>query len=810
MPSATTTDVRAALQAAAAHLASLDGDRARDENGVGYSQADTSFGHRLAETDPSGWSRDATQAAWVMLSRYRGQLAKVDLDVSGLDAPYPDLADGDRDVKAVDWDGGSFVIRFGYDPLLVEAVKRLPGRAWNKDARVWTAGTGARTVIAGWADRHGFRLTDAAQAVVDAAPDDEELPPTGTVDKDGNLLTIRFEYDPAAVMAVKRVSGRQWDAERRLWTAPVEMVRDVRKLADEYGWQTTAAVDQLEDVDPRIRPTVSVTGGMFFLAFPYDRDIIGRAKELPGSEFARIGGQTGWVVPLTSGLEVFEFILATEAHIDGTAEEFLSDARAALDRIVESGAADADYEVANLGGTLRPFQRAGVAYMSRVRRGFIADEMGLGKTVQALALLEDTDAYPAVVVCPASLKLNWQREVEKWLPHRTVGIVTGEKRAAPQMVVPDVTIVGDSVVHAWQPHLRPKGVVVDESHRAKNPKARRTLAVVDLCYQARMDHGDDDVTVCLLSGTPVKNREVELVPQLHAVGRLDEFGGRKGVIKAAQDGTLNRRLRATCYVRRLKADVLTELPDKVWAPVEVEGDPKVMVEYRKAEADILAYLAAEAETAAREAGADDDAAARAAWERRMRASGAEHLAALGKLRQLAAKAKMAVVGEQVERFEQEGQKLVVFGVHRAVVGEVGAKYADGATVWGGQTTDERQAHVDRFQNDDDLHVIACSIEAGGVGLTLTAASDVLFVEQDWTPAGMDQAVDRCHRIGQQDSVTGWVLQIPDTIDVDMADLIAQKRQHVDAVTDGDERDKLAGGSIVGDLLVRMTERALNR
>src|SRR5206468_1748185 len=103
-----------------------------------------------------------------------------------------------------------------------------------------------------------------------------------------------------------------------------------------------------------------------------------------------------------------------------------------------------------LGGELRPFQRAGVRYALESRRLFIADEQGLGKTIEALALLEEDDAFPAVVICPASLKLNWQREIEHWLPHRSVEVVSGTSGALPQA---DIVVLNYEIVHAHRERL---------------------------------------------------------------------------------------------------------------------------------------------------------------------------------------------------------------------------------------------------------------------------------------------------------------------------------------------------------------------
>ena len=148
-----------------------------------------------------------------------------------------------------------------------------------------------------------------------------------------------------------------------------------------------------------------------------------------------------------------------------------------------SAATDAALEVPGLGGELKPFQRAGVRYLLEQRRAFLADEQGLGKTVEALATLEADGAYPAVVVCPASLKLNWMREIERWLPGRRRRCSTATGAAAGRRGGRD----GRQLRHRRRPARRrslalaPRAVVLDESHYCKNPGAKRTQAAQRLC-----------------------------------------------------------------------------------------------------------------------------------------------------------------------------------------------------------------------------------------------------------------------------------------------------------------------------------------
>ena len=450
--------------------------------------------------------------------------------------------------------------------------------------------------------------------------------------------------------------------------------------------------------------------------------------------------------------------------------------------------------LAGLGGELKPFQRAGVAYLLAQRRAFLADEQGLGKTIEALATLEADDAYPAIVVCPASLKLNWIREIERWLPGRTAQALagTGIKRcahgdttdvppvdASPAHIPPaDITVVNYDILAARGEALAamgPKAVVLDESHYCKNAAAKRTQAVARLAASV-----PNDGLVLALTGTPVMNRPPELISQLRIIGRLPDFGsgaqfGRR--FKGADAHMrLHWHLRSRCFVRRLKADVLPQLPAKTRTVVPVELDNEA--EYRLAETDVIAWLRSRP-LDLKELDAKIAAALRA-----------ERLVRLNALKLLAARGKLHAALAWIHDFCSSGERLVVFARHREVQRAVIERFPHALHILGEDSHAARDASVSAFQaaNDSANQLIVCSLEVAGQGLTLTQASNVAFLELDWTPAKHDQAEDRCHRIGQKDAVNAWYLLAAGTIDETMANLLERKRAVIGAVTDGREED----------------------
>lgn len=774
-------------------------DGAQSVDGQGFNGTDAPFGRQLASTPLEAWSLENQRAAWEILRKYSHQLETFGINYS--DIEEPENIGTSRHVNVIDSANGRYIIRFHYDADLVSSIKyNVKGARWNPTEKVWTAPLSSKEGVETLAQNWGFSWTDAGRNPEPVLHLTEEK--LGSVTVEHDELVIKFSYDADAVAAVRLLQGRRWDNDRKVWIAPSTEIKAVKQFAERFNLTVSPEALAIKEVEEITTFTVSCNGEDFILKFPYTPEVIEKVREIPSARYNHVGRV--WTMRVSEAPELLE-ALATipDVHVEENAVSFLEAGKAALALIESSRAHDAEIEIDGLNGELLPFQRAGVAYALRAKRTFIADEMGLGKTVQAIATLHASESFPALIVCPASLKMNWQREVKKWLPNRSVEILTG---TTSRTTTADVRIINYDILHAWaESFIDLKGLVLDESHYIKNATTRRAKAAIELS-----DRVDAEGTVLCLSGTPVLNNATELIPQLRVINRLKDFGGVKEFRRRYGYGAnlteLNRKLRSTCYVRRRKSEVLTELPPKRWSDIVVEGDATVMKEYREAEQNLVAYLAVKAREFALAEGATDMQAREAAWQAQMRAQAAEHLVAVTNLKKLAARAKMKAAEEWINDFLESGKKLVAFGWHRATVDMVADQFAHGVKVQGGMDDAARQASVDAFQTDEEQKVISCSIKAAGVGLTLTAASDVLFLEQGWTPADMEQAADRCHRIGQTDSVTAWTLLCADTIDEYISELIANKRALVDAATEGGDDIKQA--SVLGDLLVRLASRGL--
>lgn len=613
-------------------------------------------------------------------------------------------------------------------------------------------------------------------------------------------LVIRTQYDPELVAQIRQIPQRRWDPEQKAWYVSAKYSKEVQQLAQTFNIEYTVEEIPIEIIENGY-VRVDYQLETFHIYFDYDLVLLEKVRGIPRARYSPI--LRAWSAPKESAVEVLQFAEDVKALVEPSCDEILEEAKRDAEQVAASRATTSNFEVKGLRGELMPFQRAGVEYAVKAQRLFIADEMGLGKTVQALATIQALEAYPTLIVCPASLKINWKREAIKWLPEdKTVEVLRGRNTYRPTA---DVVIVNYDILEAWANKLqRFKSVVFDESHYCKNPKAKRTRAAIAIADRT-------SGPVLCLTGTPVLNNPTELTAQLRIIGRLKEFGGAMKFREQFQ-GTkhlseLNRKLRATMYVRRRKVDVLTELPPKRWSEVVVEPTGDSYKKYQEAESDLISYLANQAKLNAEKLGATTSEARESALIAAMRAQAAEQLVLVNTLKRLSAEAKFSSAVEWIDNFLATGNKLIVFVWHKTIANKLAEHYG-AVKLTGDSTIEERTQSVDAFQNDPNTKLFISTMKAGGVGITLTAASDVLFIEQGWTPADMDQAADRAHRIGQRDSVTAWTLIAEGTIDEDIKELINYKRGLVDASTDGKLMDDKQ--NILTDLLIRLARRGSER
>lgn len=502
-----------------------------------------------------------------------------------------------------------------------------------------------------------------------------------------------------------------------------------------------------------------------------------------------------------------------------------AEGREVIAQVAASRAEDSDLEVAAPAGlSYLPYQRAGIAYLAPRPGAILADEMGLGKTVQICGLINHLDANAgdptlpgapahghlttALIICPKSLAINWQRELTKWLVQpRAVGRVdAGDGWQACGILVASYEQAKNPKFRAILEARAYDLVAVDEAHRIKNKTraltkkqkeeaaaaaqpgakvAKRTKVQRTEATLAMLARGARKV---LLTGTPFENRPVELFPLLQIADPITWDPNGKGFFRFAlrycnahkqrvsrdrevwnmtgcsNAPELQERLRASCMIRRLKAQVLKELPAKRRQIIELQiRDGEVT----RAEREVL----------------DGRSFSEAAAELVGNAAAFE---SASKLRVAYGKAKAKEAADYIKELIEGGSGKVIVGAwHREVIVTLAGELADlgVVTVTGADSAESRQRAVDAFQAEGGPQVFIGQIAAAGVGLTLTRSNTVVMVEEPWTPAEVSQFEDRAHRIGQRDTVNVHHLVISNTLEAHMVRVIVDKQAVADAVLD---------------------------
>jgi len=523
--------------------------------------------------------------------------------------------------------------------------------------------------------------------------------------------------------------------------------------------------------------TIQEVGGSIHVQFDYHPKIVADIKLIPGRRWN--SSQKVWIIPKRESKRVQEFAQRHNALPSDAPMQQMDYTVPPLPELNISIPLKRD---------LYPYQRKGVAYSLEKKRLIIGDQPGLGKTAQSIATIVAANQFPCLIICPSSLKINWQREWEMWTSKKALILKDSIKNTWPMFYehgLADVYITNyESLKKYFVKEINKKGkrlllkdivfkneismfksVIIDELHKVKDPTTQQTKFVKGICTGKEWILG--------LTGTPVVNKPRDLFAQLGIIERIKDFGGYKGFLNRYCEGyngaknleELNYILNKQCFYRREKSEVLQDLPSKVRQVVICEINNRR--EYQDAENDLANYLKSYKQKS------DDEV------EKSMRG---EIMVRIGILKNISARGKLADVMSYIDDVVDAGEKIVVF-VHLRDVAEVIQKHYPGSvSVLGKDSQSERQQSIDAFQNDPSVKVIVCSIKAAGVGLTLTAASRVAFVEQSWHAADHEQCEDRCHRIGQKDSVQCTYFLGKDTIDEKIYKMIEEKRTISDTIT----------------------------
>ena len=706
---------------------------------------------------------------------------------------------------------------------------------------------------------------------------------SGTADNP-EYVECHFPYHPDIYSWVKTVPGRRFDGREKFWKVPITsaaiLLAGAEKIAGqgiEVVWADglKEAVEKARDAQaaereaaglPAVNPlnpntlTIRRAGDnpeTVELEFPYNYSLLTWIKSVPNRKFDPV--KEIWSAPITSAREI---VLGTEQLAEQGIEvawaeglrESLEAANAAQEKAREeaisaSRAASIDGAVAAEipsppGREYLPFQTAGIAYAMSRENTLFGDEMGLGKTIQAIGVVNtDVEARRVTVFCPASLKVNWNREINAWSVRPAVVYVASgtPKVGSWEEIFQNVPAGGGSdsverveylivnydIAERWGPMLHAAGLdvlIMDESHYLKNPKAKRTQQVLGKWDRdpAKQIAPIPARRRLALTGTPIPNRPIEAWPVVHALDPktfrsfkeyatryCDAVYGSYGLeIRGASNlDELQDKLRASVMVRRLKADVLKELPPKRRQVLSLPAPSAVLKREREAlddlrkQAEEQFQLRVKMELA--KAAANDDEYEKAA--NALRESVGIEFTTISRVRHETSVAKVPYVIEFLQNCVEQGEKVICFAHHLDVIEQIAEAFGEAAVVITGETpVPKRQGLVDRFQQDAACRVFVGNIKAAGVGLTLTASSHVVFAELDLVPGNLDQAEDRAHRIGQLNSVLVQHLIFDGSIDVSLANMVMEKQKVITAALDGEHAPLEAQEVEVGP--IQLTEQ----
>ena len=440
-------------------------------------------------------------------------------------------------------------------------------------------------------------------------------------------------------------------------------------------------------------------------------------------------------------------------------------------------------------GTLRPYQKYGFKWLRYLHKhrlgGCLADDMGLGKTIQAITLLASVKGkseHPSLIVMPRTLLFNWANELKRFTPQLTFYTWSGQHRDMKSAVKHDIILTTYGLLRTGIEQFREQRffyVILDESQAIKNLKSQTSKAVMLLDCEHKL----------ALSGTPVENNLGELYSLFRFLNpgmfrNEKEFARRYGdPIQHQNDEAAIRELQKKIYpfiLRRLKQDVLADLPDKVEQTLYVEMNER---QHRLYEERRLFY--------------------KEAITHQIASQGIEKsqffiLQAMLELRQIAScpearsdgdiiSPKRELLLDQVQEAIGNRHKILIFANFLSVIESVTADLEDAGIPYLSMTgaTRNRQELVEQFQNDPGIKVFIMTLKTGGVGLNLTAADTIFIFDPWWNVSAENQAIDRTHRIGQTRSVLCYRLICKNSIEEKMMELQDQKRKLFEAIISSD-------------------------
>lgn len=738
-------------------------DGAREEDGVGFNKPDAMHVRKVFR-ESQYLTVGQVEDLRMMLIKYKKQIEQHGYEyetlvcepfTGGMQDDRGDVPGGSDEgvirVRRVDVsvvvEGTTLVISSPYNGDFIQKIRKVPGQHWDAKTKtrripITTDKAGALQALEIVRQVYGMEPSDITVDLPDVPPDVNVLPPVdehpnGAIRWEDDTAIFVPTYNPELIAAIRAIGARG------------------NKIADGvFEWSIRPANIATLDAIERIATTYNLR---------HDGDIKSRMDEM----------RTKFNHDAEIKQQIIE--MSNKASLDGT-----------------------EGIKTPPGLALFPFQQVGVRYIETVTNALIADEMGLGKTVQALTFLYNhPEALPALIVVPNIVKINWARESRKWCQTDRIHVISGRDEGLTPGCA-DIYIINYDILAARSDDLHQLGIktlVLDEAHLVKNPNAKRTQCTLELAKHA--DY------VIALTGTPILNRPIEIQTLMQMLKVRDpslsdfwtyvtrycdanrtlygwDFSG------ASNLDELQVKLRSTCMIRRLKRDVLNDLPEKIRTVIPVEITNRD--EYHRVLGDFLSWYE----------------------EKRGKSvsPNAETLVQLEQLRQVACRGKMDHIIEFVTDALEQNEQIVIFAHHRLVQDNLFKHFSalvPTAQIAGGMKAEQIRDVEDAFRAGK-VRLCIASLSAAGVGINLQTASTMVFTEFGWTPAIMQQAEDRIHRHGQRNACQYYYIVAERTIDEWMQEIIQTKQEIIEQAIDGVDTEGIGTISVASEIVNRLVGR----
>ena len=447
-------------------------------------------------------------------------------------------------------------------------------------------------------------------------------------------------------------------------------------------------------------------------------------------------------------------------------------------------ATDSNIKVKGIKGELYDYQRAAVSWLTNNQgRGLLSLDLGLGKSFVSLAYAAHTKKRKTLVICPVSMKYSWLGEIEKWTYKNAMVIDSKSKLTLEDFESYDIFIINYDILKKFFTFLTSVKfdcLIIDESTYCKNPSSNRAKAVKKISEKIE--------SVILLSGSPLLNRVIELYTSLNILDSKNwnnyyHFAYKYCAAHPSHWGGLDvsgfsnlpelKEKISPLILRKKKEDVLKELPEKKFVDIPIKLNSEIQNKYDMVENSFIEYLKEIKNKSRKEIN---------------KSLLAEQLVRLNEMRQLTSEGKIEPVKDLIKNVLNSGEKMLVFGNFNKPLNALKEIFDKESVMIIGSTSDiDRKKAIDEFQNNPDIKIFFGGMHSASMGITLTAASTVIFQDFDWTPEIMRQSFSRADRIGQKaKSINIYQMIALNTIDQKMSKILKKKQEIIDQLIDGKE------------------------